>query len=512
MQTERGRVQRTTHEPVEGHRVLVAHLARAFGPQRVDVVRSFAVERDGEADEGGVLSKRRLHRPLRRSHRLFALFDVEHDTRAARRRAVVSVADFARRDDVFAVARATPSVPDAVPDGGEHVHSVGHHERRVKTHTELTDDVRGGGVCGGFLRCGFAGDALVVSVCRVRVGEVVDEGFGAASRDDAEIGDEVVARHAEAVVLDDETAALVVDGDVHGELAGVLAAREVVVAALLERVAGVGDELAHKHLLVAVQGVGDDVQEASRLCLERVRLLARGGGVRGEGTRGAESGHRNASARADENVPRARARDGTRDDGGDGGGAPSGIRSRGIRERDARGGRDGRGGAQGRRQRPKRAVKRARARHRLSEHERGSQEGRAAPIWRAREPSAGFLSRREGGHPSVHVSSVLASSAKIWWEGSHGSVFARRVGVVSRIRTRFTRTSFKQKARRSTSTIDRRRRRTVPSYGSADDPPRRRRLGRRRRHRSARRSSRSSSEHPRASSIRPSIGRRAPRV
>ena len=52
-------------------------------------------------------------------------------------------------------------------------------------------------------------------------------------------------------------------------------------------------------------------------------------------------------------------------------------------------------------------------------------------------------------------------------------------GVVSRIRTRFTRTSFKQKARRSTSTIDRRRRRTVPSYGSADDPPRRRRLGRR---------------------------------
>ena len=73
-------------------------------------------------------------------------------------------------------------------------------------------------------------------------------------------------------------------------------------------------------------------------------------------------------------------------------------------------------------------MKRARARHRLSEHERGSQEGRAAPIWRAREPSAGFLSRREGGHPSVHVSSVLASSAKIWWEGSHGSVFARRVG------------------------------------------------------------------------------------
>ena len=187
-------------------------------------------------------------------------------------------------------------------------------------------------------------------------------------------------------------------------------------AALLERVAGVGDELAHKHLLVAVQGVGDDVQEASRLCLERVRLLARGGGVCGEGTRGAESGHRNASARADENVPRARARDGTRDDGGDGGGAPSGIRSRGIRERDARGGRDGRGGAKGRRQCVC-ARGEARARDIVFRNTRGARKRgvRRRSGARANLPRVSFPDASAGTR--VSTCRQMASSAKIWWEG-----------------------------------------------------------------------------------------------
>ena len=129
-------------------------------------------------------------------------------------------------------------------------------------------------------------------------------------------------------------------------------------------------------------------------------------------------------------------------------------------------------------------MKRARARHRLSEHERGSQEGRAAPIWRARGLLRGFpfqTPRRAPECPRVVCLGVLRENLV----GRLTRFGLRPSGreVVSRIRTRFTRTSFKQKARRSTSTIDRRRRRTVPSYGSADDPPRRRRLGRRRRHR-----------------------------
>ena len=155
----------------------------------------------------------------------------------------------------------------------------------------------------------------------------------------------VVVAHAEAVVLDDETAALVVDGDVHGELAGVLAAKVVVAAfssasLALETSSRCGTSLSLYRELVGLMSGG----VAS---LPGTRASPRpGGGVCGD-ARGAESGHRNARARAPTRTSHARARDGTRDDGGDGGGAPSGVRSRSIRERDARGGRDGRGGARG---------------------------------------------------------------------------------------------------------------------------------------------------------------------
>ena len=101
--------------------------------------------------------------------------------------------------------------------------------------------------------------------------DLIQESAGAGAGDGAEVLDQVVVGHADAVVGDGD--GLRRDGDVDlqlvafGEEFGV---GEGQVAELVAGVGGVGDELAQEDLPVRVQGMGDDIEEAGDLGLEGV--------------------------------------------------------------------------------------------------------------------------------------------------------------------------------------------------------------------------------------------------
>mmetsp|Transcript_948 Transcript_948/g.3505 ORF Transcript_948/g.3505 Transcript_948/m.3505 type:complete len:389 (+) Transcript_948:1522-2688(+) len=175
VQPERGSVDGAAHKPVERGGVLVAHLTRALGPQRVDGVCPLSVQRDGEAHECAVLLEHRLDRPLRRRQGLVLLLDVEHDPRPPRGCLTVAVSHLARRDGVRPVARAAPPVRQPVTRARVHVNLVRHHEGGVEPDAKLADYVR---------RRGAGGGGLVVFGV---TGNLVDERLGPGPRDGSQV-------------------------------------------------------------------------------------------------------------------------------------------------------------------------------------------------------------------------------------------------------------------------------------------------------------------------------------
>ena len=148
---ERGGVDGAAHEAVERGGVLVGHLGRAFGPQRVDGVGPFAVEGNRETDECAVFLQHGFNRPLRRRQGFVLLLDVQRDACAACWGLVGPVADRTGRDGIRTVALGAPFMSFPIPYAREHVHAVGHHERGVEPDSELADDVRGCRVGGGLV-------------------------------------------------------------------------------------------------------------------------------------------------------------------------------------------------------------------------------------------------------------------------------------------------------------------------------------------------------------------------
>ena len=129
---------------------------------------------------------------------------------------------------------------------------VGHHEGGVEAHAELTDHV-------DLIR------RLVV------LGQTGLELTGAAAGDGAQVGLQVLLAHAHAVVGDGEGPPLLVgdDGDFQVAPGHVHApVGEGFVGQLVLRVAGVGDELPEKNLLVGVDGVNHQVQQPLGFRLE----------------------------------------------------------------------------------------------------------------------------------------------------------------------------------------------------------------------------------------------------
>ena len=132
---------------------------------------------------------------------------------------------------------------------------VGHHEGGVEADAELADQrhVLGGVAC-----------------------HLLHEGGGAGARDGAEVLHEVVVVHADAVVGDGEGAGLAVGRQ--GDPVAAVVARQFRLGQrqVAQPVAGVRrirDQLAQEHRLVAVERVGDDLQQAADLRLKAMAFF-----------------------------------------------------------------------------------------------------------------------------------------------------------------------------------------------------------------------------------------------
>jgi hypothetical protein len=133
-------------------------------------------------------------------------------------------------------------------------HLFRHHERRVKTHAELTDQTH-------------------IRLLLLR--ELFQKRLGAGMRDGAEVLDEFAVRHAEAGVGDGDGARLVVGGDADARRDFRLIHRfagRLIEPEFLARVRRVGDQLAHEDFFVRVKRMDDDVQQLLNLRLKMMGL------------------------------------------------------------------------------------------------------------------------------------------------------------------------------------------------------------------------------------------------
>ena len=127
---------------------------------------------------------------------------------------------------------------------------LGDHERRVEADAELADQPD---VLGRF------------------AAQLLDEGRGARARDGAELGNQLVMAHADAVVGDGDRLGLGVerDGDLElGVAGGQFGRGQRRVAQPVAGVRGVRDELAQEDLAFAVERICDDVQKFADLGFE----------------------------------------------------------------------------------------------------------------------------------------------------------------------------------------------------------------------------------------------------
>ena len=98
--------------------------------------------------------------------------------------------------------------------------------------------------------------------------------------DGAEVFDELVARHTDAVVLNREGLGLVVGGETDLELGLVVEdffLRDLGVAEFFEGVGSIGNQLADEDFLLGVERVDDDIEQLLDLGLELEFLRCVGG-------------------------------------------------------------------------------------------------------------------------------------------------------------------------------------------------------------------------------------------
>ena len=150
---------------------------------------------------------------------------------------------------------------------GDQGHLVRNHEGRIEAHAELTDQVlhRGVGLhflAGSFFR--FFGDLVGF----FQFGKKL---FGAGLGDGADVFDDLFFRHADTVVGDGQRFSLFIGSEADHKLAvpfQQLAVGEGSETQLVDGVAGVGDQLTQKDLVVGVDRIDHQVQQLFGLRLK----------------------------------------------------------------------------------------------------------------------------------------------------------------------------------------------------------------------------------------------------
>ncbi len=129
-------------------------------------------------------------------------------------------------------------------------HLLRHHERRIEADTKLPDQA------GAFLRVG--------------VGQGFTERAGAGAGDGAQVGDHVLAGHADAVVGDGQGAAGLVRHDAHLGFAGRGEVRlgQRLEAAAVDGVGGVGDQFAQEDFTLRIQRIHHQIEQPPDLGAE----------------------------------------------------------------------------------------------------------------------------------------------------------------------------------------------------------------------------------------------------
>ena len=133
---------------------------------------------------------------------------------------------------------------------GEHFDLVGDDKGAVETHAELTDQGR---------------------VLLLVTGQVLHEVGGARLGDGAQVGDHIVAAHADAVVFEGNGLGFFVEADANFQRIAAfqqLRLGQRFEAQLVGGIRGVGDQFAQEDFLVGIQGVDHEVQQLLDLGLE----------------------------------------------------------------------------------------------------------------------------------------------------------------------------------------------------------------------------------------------------
>ncbi|MND71799.1 hypothetical protein D3C80_633330 [compost metagenome] len=132
----------------------------------------------------------------------------------------------------------------------EHVNFVGHNERRVEAHAELTDQVR---------------------IFFLITGEVLHKVGSAGLGNGTQVGDHILAAHTDTVVFEGDGIGVLVEADANFQLGAAfeqLRLGQGFETQLVDRVGGVGNQFTKEDFLVRVQGMDHEVQQLLYLGLE----------------------------------------------------------------------------------------------------------------------------------------------------------------------------------------------------------------------------------------------------
>ncbi|MNO62877.1 hypothetical protein D3C76_535590 [compost metagenome] len=233
--------------------LLVLDLGARTGPQRagaVDglplglgrLVRLFTVmffrQLDGQRDVVGILLDDVAQAPAVGEFFL-ALLQVQDDAGAA-----LGLVDGGDLELTLALRRPVHALAGRCTGAaGEHVDLVGDDEGAVEAHTELADQVR---------------------ILLLVAGQVLQEVGGAGLGDGAEVGDHVLAAHADAVVFEGDGLGVLVEADADLQLGTAfqqLRLGQGFETQLVGGVRGVGNQFAEEDFLVRIEGMDHQMKQ-----------------------------------------------------------------------------------------------------------------------------------------------------------------------------------------------------------------------------------------------------------